>query len=185
MGQAGDDDGGINWPMLALNLFGAVAVFMFGMKVLSSNLQKALGSSLQSGIEAACSARWSAVLTGTVATAALNSATATSVLVVDLLEADMMSLPDSLGFCLGICVGSTLTPHLVAFKLTQYALPLAAFGRFILPNLWRNNTGKLAGSAITGMGLMFLGMGHMSSAIGPLKTHQPFLDFIVRCRSPA
>ena len=178
--EATDD---VNLVMLALNLFGALSVFLFGMSTLSSGLKSALGSRLKDIIQTSCSHPALAVVTGTVATGALNSATAVSVLVVEFVQSGDMSFQQSLGVCLGICVGSTLTPYLVAFKLTQYALPLAALGKAI-SSLSGSKSGKHVGSAVFGMGLMFLGMGHMGASITPLRSYPPFLTAIVSAPPP-
>ena len=174
------DQSDINLVMLGFNLIGALSVFLFGMSTLSTGLKSALGSRLKSIIQVSCSQPALAVLTGTLATGALNSATAVSVLVVEFVQSGDMSFQQSLGVCLGICVGSTLTPYLVAFKLTQYALPLAAVGKAASSS----KASKHVGSAVFGMGLMFLGMGHMSSSITPLKSYPPFLTAIVSPPSP-
>ncbi len=164
---------------LGMNLIGALSVFLFGMSTLSKGLKSALGPKLKQIIQISCSHPALAVLTGTVATGALNSATAVSVLVVEFVQSGDMSFEQSLGVCLGICMGSTLTPYLVAFKLTEYALPLAALGKTITAGS-PSKAGQHVGSAVFGMGLMFLGMGHMSTSIGPLRSYPPFLDAIVR-----
>jgi phosphate:Na+ symporter len=168
----------VNWLMLGLNLIGALSVFLFGMSTLSKGLKSALGGKLRELIQLSCSNPALAVVTGMAATGALNSATAVSVLVVEFVQSGDMTFQQSLGVCLGICLGSTLTPYMVAFKLTQYALALAATGRGI-SSVAPSPTGKHIGEAIFGMGLMFLGMEHMSSSIAPLRTHTPFLAAIV------
>jgi len=99
-----------------------VALFLFGMKRLSTSLKAAFGDKLRQVLAKFCQNRFTGFLSGLVATAVLSSSTAASVLVVGFVEAGHMSFQEALGVCLGVNVGSTLTAHLVAFKVTKYEL---------------------------------------------------------------
>jgi len=110
---------GLCVTVLAHGNTAGVAVFLFGMKTLGRSLKEAFGDSLRIVLAKFCRNRFSAFVSGAVATAILSSSTAASVLVVSFVEAGHMSFQAALGVCLGVNVGSTLTAHLVAFKVTK------------------------------------------------------------------
>lgn len=111
---------------IAANVAGGLAVQLIGISTISHALQQALGSSLSAAIRASCSHPVTAFATGAVATAALTSATATSMMVVEFLESGAMTFADSLPVALGINIGSTVAP------LISRVLPLTRFGLAIV-----------------------------------------------------
>ena len=137
-------------------------VFREGMSTLSRNIKAAVGDKLKEAIRISCgtfhelASYLSAIcvcvtclmgvckaekptlglLTGVVATACLSSATVASVMVVDFISVNAMTFSQSLAVCLGINVGSTLTPHLAALKLSEYYAYLIVGGKFVVPPLF-------------------------------------------------
>ena len=160
-------------------LLGGVCLLTYSLGVMSKALRAALGDGLRSTIRAATSNRVVGFITGTLVTALLTSATASSLLVVQFVQAGDMTFAQSLGVCLGINVGSTLNAHLIAYSLSRYALAMIACGYLVsvvgaLPAVWRN-----IGEAVFGLGLLFQAGAIISGGIAPLKAYPPFLEYLL------
>ena len=156
--------------MLAMGLFGGLALFLYGLDQLSEGLKKAAGGTLKTLLTRLTSNRFLGALTGAVVTGILNSSSVTTVLVVGFVTAGVMSLAQSVAVIMGANIGSTVTAQILAFNLSAYALLPVAVGFFML------FAGKRAalrhwGMIVMGLGLVFYGMGVMSDAMKPLRSH--------------
>ncbi|MCP4001426.1 MAG: Na/Pi cotransporter family protein, partial [Gammaproteobacteria bacterium] len=116
-------------------------------------------------------------------TGVLNSSSVTTVLVVGFISAGVMNLTQSVGVIMGANIGSTITAQLLAFNLSAYALLPIAVGFFMIFTAKREKV-KFLGMMLMGLGLVFFGMGIMSSAMTPLRSYQPFMDFLARMERP-
>ena len=161
-------------------LLGGVCLLTYSLGVMSKALRAAMGDGLRSTIRAATANRIMGFMTGTLVTALLTSATASSLLVVQFVQAGDMTFLQSLGVCLGINVGSTLNAHLIAYSLSRYALAMIAAGYLasvmsFLPAVWRS-----LGEATFGLGLLFQSGAIISAGIAPLKAYAPFLAYLTQ-----
>ena len=156
--------------LLIFNLLGGLAVFLFGMKLMSDGLQKMAGVKLRSLLSAATTNRFTATLSGLLMTAIIQSSSATTVMVVGFTSAGLLTLYQALGVIFGANIGTTLTAWVVSlfgFKLqiSLFALPVVALGFFsqFLPTKW--TAMRRLGEAAIGFGLLFLGLDLMKNTI--------------------
>jgi phosphate:Na+ symporter len=173
----------IDWLTLGMGLFGGLALFLAGLDQLSEGLKQAAGHTLKVVLEKLTTNRFSGALTGALVTGVLNSSSVTTVLVVGFVTAGVMSLQQSVGVIMGANIGSTVTAQILAFNIAAYALAPVAVGFFMLFTAKRDGV-KQAGMMIMGLGLVFFGMGLMSDAMRPLRSYQPFIDFLARIEEP-
>ncbi|THB77096.1 MAG: Na/Pi cotransporter family protein [Desulfobulbaceae bacterium] len=173
----------IDWLDMGKGLFGGLALFLFGMEMMSSALKSALGSQMKMLLGKLTSNRFSAILTGTFVTAVVQSSSVTTVLVVGFVSAGMMSMAQSVGVIMGANIGTTVTAQIVAFKVEEAALWMIAVG-FLMFFVSKRENMKHYGSMLMGLGLIFYGMGLMGQAMYPLRSYPPFLDLMARMANP-
>ena len=113
----------------------------------------------------------------------LNSSTVTTLLVVGFISAGFMTLAQSVGVIMGANIGSTVTAQLLAFNLSAYSLGPVAIGFFMMFSAKREKV-KYYGMMIMGIGLVFYGMGLMSSGMTPLRSYEPFLQILKGLENP-
>jgi len=168
---------------LLIGLVGGLGLFLLGMEMMSEGMKKTAGSRLRSLLSSLTSNRLAAVGVGTFVTMIIQSSSATTVMLVSFVQAQLISFPRSLGIILGADIGTTFTVQLIAFKLTDYALLMVGLG-FGMVFLSRSNRRKHIGEMILGFGLLFFGMKIMSDAMHPLRTYEPFLALLLRLENP-
>ena len=173
----------IDWFNLFMGLFGGLALFLNGLDTLSAGLKKVAGDALRKLLARMTSNRFLGALTGAFVTAVLNSSSVTTVLVVGFISAGVMNLTQSVGVIMGANIGSTVTAQLLAFNLSAYALVPVAVGFFMIFTAKREKV-KFIGMMVMGLGLVFFGMGIMSSAMTPLRTYEPFMEFLTKMEQP-
>lgn len=165
-------------------LFGGLALFLLGLEHLTRGLQKAAGDSMRSILATLTRNRFVGVLTGTLVTAATQSSSVTTVLVVGLISGGVMTLSQAVGVIMGANIGSTVTAQLVAFKITEAALPMVAAGFVLSFAPLRVEAWRHWGGVILGLGLVFLGMAVMSDGMRPLRGSPEFRDMLAALRNP-
>ena len=156
----------------ALQILGALGVFLFGMKVMSEGVQKFAGARMRAALASITGNRFKGVLTGIFTTSLVQSSSATTVLVVSFVNVGLLSLTESIGVIMGANLGTTVTAWIVAtigkFSLTGIAVPIVGIGfpiYFIGKGKW-----KSAGEFIVGFGLLFLGLSLLKEAVPDLKS---------------
>ena len=164
---AASDANGINWWNMGMQLFGGLAIFLFGMEEMASALKKVAGDRMKTILAKLTTNRLMGMLTGAFVTAVIQSSSVTTVMLVGFVTAGLMSLSQAVGVIFGANIGTTVTAQIVAFKVTHYALLLVAIG-FVLVFTSKSDRVKQYGMLIMGLGLVFFGMGIMSSAMTPL-----------------
>lgn len=162
--------------LIVIKIFGGLAFFIYGMKVVSESLQALAGRKLREWLFKVTRSRWSGLLVGTSLGFTIHSG-ATTVLLLTFINAGMMSLLHSMPVMLGANVGTTLSMQLVSFKIGKYALAAVAVG-ILLKLGARRATWAQVGSTLFGFGMLFLGMETMSEAVIPLK-HSPVIQSIL------
>lgn len=173
----------IKWANLFMGLFGGLALFLAGLDQLSEGLKKAAGNSLKTLLSKMTTNRFMGAATGAFITAILNSSSVTTVLVVGFITAGVMTLSQSVGVIMGANIGSTMTAQLLAFNISSYALWPVAIG-FLMTFTGKRQNVKHIGMMLMGLGLVFYGMGLMSEAMKPLRTYEPFLEFLKSMERP-
>ncbi len=133
---------------------------------------------MKSVLSALTSNRFLGLAVGVVATAVLQSSSASTVMLVGFVEATAMTLSQAIGVTLGAKIGTTLTVQIIAFDLSSYALFFVALG-YILRIARSNRNLRSAGNIILGFGLIFFGMGMMGKAMEPLRDIKWFTDLLV------
>ena len=162
-------------------LLGALGMFLYGMNLMSSGLQKAAGDRLRGFLSAMTSNPFKRVLTGLGITAVIQSSSATTVMVVSFVNAGLLTLAQAIGVIMGANIGTTVTAWLVSwlgFKadISILAVPLMLLG-FLFSNSkksQRRNVGEL----IVGFSLLFLGLSFMKESVPDLKETPQVLDFV-------
>ncbi len=169
-------------PML-MSLGGGLALFLYGMDKMSSGLKSAVGAKMKSILGRFTSNRLKAAITGSVVTAVIQSSSVTTVLAVGFVSAGLMTLNQSVGVIMGANVGTTVTAQIVAFKVQEAALALIALG-FIFAFTGKNDLRRQLGNVLMGLGLVFFGMSIMGDGVYPLRSYQPFIDFMTTLKHP-
>ncbi|MCP4930982.1 MAG: Na/Pi cotransporter family protein [Candidatus Marinimicrobia bacterium] len=178
-----DSSNGISWATLVMTLVGGLALFLYGMEKMSEGLKKSAGDRMRNILSALTNNRLVAMSVGAFVTMVIQSSSATTVMLVSFVQAQLMTFVQSLGVILGADIGTTITAQLVAFKLTDYALLMIAVG-FAMTMLSKKDSTKYIGEAILGFGILFFGMKLMSDAMRPLRTFQPFIDLLKGLENP-
>ena len=153
---------------MVFGLIGGLGLFLFGMKIMSEGLQKVAGDRMRQILGALTNNRLVGTLVGVAVTAIIQSSSATTVMVVGFVNAGLMSLVQSIGVVLGANIGTTVTAQLLAFKITQYALPAIGVGT-ALKLFSRSKKWVYIGEVILGFGILFFGLATMREAFDPLR----------------
>ena len=172
----------VGMPMI-IDLLGGLALFLLGMEGMSHALRMLAGDRLRTLLGRLTTNRFSGLATGAFVTALIQSSSVTTVLTVGFVSAGLISLQQSVGIIFGAEIGTTITAQIIAFKITQYALPMVTVG-FITALIGGNEGVRQGGRALIGLGLIFFGMHLMSTAMHPLRSHQPFLDLMASFSRP-
>lgn len=162
-------------------LLGALGMFLYGMNLMSSGLQKAAGDKLRGFLSAMTSSPFKRVMTGLGITAIIQSSSATTVMVVSFVNAGLLTLVQAIGVIMGANIGTTVTAWLVAwlgFKadISILAIPLMLFG-FLFSNS-KKNQHKNIGELIVGFSLLFLGLSFMKESVPDLSETPQVLEFV-------
>ncbi len=173
-----------NWVFYLISgLIGGLALFLFGMEMMSEGLKKTAGSRMRNILSTITNNRFLAVGVGAFITMIIQSSSATTVMLVSFVQAQLMTFTQSLGIILGASIGTTITAQLIAFKLTDYSLLIVGIG-FLLVFISKSKKLKNIGEGILGFGILFLGMWLMSDSMYPLRTYQPFIDLLLKLENP-
>ena len=152
---------------------GGLGLFLYGMKMMSGGIEVLAGDRLQSILQKATSNRFFAVIVGILATIAINSSTATTIMTVSFVNSGLMNLTQSIGVIMGANVGTTFSGHLVAFRVDQYA-PLFIFIGVIVFLFIKKKSVKNIGYVILGFGVLFFGITTMSTPLRALADNPSF-----------
>ena len=163
------------------SLLGALGMFLYGMNLMSSGLQKAAGERLRGFLSAMTSNPFKRVATGVGITALIQSSSATTVMVVSFVNAGLLTLVQAIGVIMGANIGTTITAWMVSllgFKadISIIAVPLMLLG-FLFSNS-KKNQNKNIGELIVGFSLLFLGLSFMKESVPDLKQTPQVLEFV-------
>lgn len=172
--------------MKLTNLFsmlGGLALFLYGMNMMSNGLEMAAGDKMKTILEKLTSNRILGVLVGALVTAIIQSSSATTVMVVGFVNSGLMSLTSAVWVIMGANIGTTITGQLIAIDITAIA-PLIAFIGVAMIVFFKSQKLDAIGGVIGGLGILFIGMETMSSAMVPLRTMPEFVGLISKFQNP-
>jgi len=169
---------------LFTGLFGGLALFLFGMDLMTAALKRAAGDKLKDLLGKVTSNRFMGAGMGAVVTGLVNSSSVTTVILVGFISAGLMSMTQSVSVIMGANIGSTVTAQILAFNVTRFALPMITIG-FLISFLGKRQNTQDYGRMLLGIGLVFYGMGLMSTAMTPLRSNEAFIGFIATLENPA
>lgn len=164
---------------MIFGFLGGLGLFLYGMSIMSDGLQKAAGDRMRRILEALTGKVWKGVLVGTLVTAVIQSSSAVTVMLVSFVNAGLMTLRQAIGVVYGANIGTTITAQIIAFKLTDWALPAIGIG-FLITLIAKRRTHRYAGQVILGFGLLFLGIEVMKEAATPLEQSPVFAGWIAQ-----
>ena len=166
-----------------LGVFGGLALFLHGMQMMSSGLEAAAGSRMKAILERLTANRFMGVLVGALITAAVQSSSATTVMVVGFVNAGMMTLNQAVWLIMGANVGTTITGLLIALDVGALA-PVVAFAGVFLMVFVKEAKLQHIGQIMAGLGILFIGMDTMSAAMAPLRELPAFIQLMSTLSNP-
>lgn len=164
-----------NTVQILFGLFGGLAVFIYGMNMMSECLQKAAGEKMKAVLALLTKNPVLGVLAGALTTAVLQSSSATTVMAIGFVSAGLMTLPQAISIIFGANIGTTMTAQIIAFKISDYIF-LIIFVGFLISFLSRSERIKNIGLTIFAFGLLFLGIDTMGSVMQPLANSSVFTE---------
>ena len=168
---------------LLLGLLGGLALFLYGMQMMSTNLEAAAGNKMKQILERLTSNRFLGVLVGAVITALIQSSSATTVMVVGFVNSGLMTLNQAVWVIMGANIGTTITGQLIALDVGALAPLIAFVGVAILVFVKNKKIQHIAG-IVAGIGVLFIGMDMMSSAMSPLREEPQFVEMMTKFSNP-
>lgn len=165
------------------SMLGGLALFLYGMTMMSNGLELAAGNKMKSILEKLTSNRFLGVVVGALVTATIQSSSATTVMVVGFVNSGLMSLANAVWVIMGANIGTTITGQLIAIDITAIA-PLIAFAGVAMIVFFKSKKLDAIGTVIAGLGILFVGMETMSNAMAPLRTMPEFVNIITQFQNP-
>ena len=162
---------------IVFGLLGGLAVFIYGMNMMSECLQKAAGEKMKKILSLLTRNPVMGALAGMLVTAVLQSSSATTVMAIGFVSAGLMTLPQAISIIFGANIGTTMTAQLIAFKLSDYIYAIIFIG-FIVYFISKSERVKNVGMTIFAFGLLFLGIETMGSVMKPLASSPIFTELI-------
>jgi len=166
-----------------LGVFGGLALFLHGMQMMSSGLEAAAGNRMKSFLERLTANRFMGILVGALITAAVQSSSATTVMVVGFVNAGIMNLNQAVWLIMGANVGKTTTGLLIALDVGALA-PLVAFAGVSMMVFFKKPSFQHVGQLLAGLGILFIGMDMMSAAMEPLREVPAFVHMMATLSNP-
>lgn len=179
-----------------LSMFGGLALFLYGMHLMSVSLENMSGGVLERALERSTSSKWKALLLGTIATAIIQSSSATTVMTVGFVNGGIMTLNQAVGIIMGANIGTTATAWILSLtgiqgtslivqllKPTSFTPVLAVIG-VIMAMFSKKQKQKTIGSVLCGFAVLMYGMHMMSSAVKPLADMPEFVSIMTRFSNP-
>lgn len=167
---------------IIFGLLGGLAIFLYGMNLMSDSLQKVAGEKMRTILGMLTKNPLLGVLSGALVTAVLQSSSATTVMAIGFVSAGLMKLPQAISIIFGANIGTTITAQLIAFKLSDYIYVIIFIG-FAMYFFAKQERLKNIGATVFGFGLLFDGIEIMGSVMKPLATSPIFTNMIEQVAS--
>ena len=168
---------------LVLSLLGGLGLFLYGMQMMSTNLEAVAGNRMKQILVYSSANRFLGVFVGAGITALIQSSSATTVMTVGFVNSGLMSLRQAVWIIMGANIGTTITGQLIALDVGVLA-PLIAFAGIILLIFVKNKKIQHIGGIVAGIGVLFIGMGMMSDAMVPLRDSPTFVELMTKFSNP-
>ncbi|MCO8146036.1 Na/Pi cotransporter family protein [Rhodovulum tesquicola] len=162
---------------IAATMVGGLALFLFGMEIMTRALKQVAGESMKTILARMTGNRFAGLTAGAVVTALIQSSSVTTVLLVGFISAGLMTSAQSVAVILGANIGTTLTAQVLAFDVDSLGLPMLSLG-FFGSLLARRSRHAEIGRIVLGIGMIFFGMATMKTAMAPLRDVPAFLDLL-------
>jgi phosphate:Na+ symporter len=166
----------MNYMQMFSLLIGGLALFLLGMKYMSEGMQGVAGSKLRKMVASVTDNRLKAVLTGTGVTCIIQSSSVTSVMVISMVNAGLMTLQQAIGVILGADIGTTLTAWIVALNIVKYGLPMMGLAVFFFL-FAKSERVRYTGMLIMGLGMVFFGLELMKDGLVPIKNSPSIVNW--------
>lgn len=166
-----------------MGLLGGLALFLYGMQMMSNGLESAAGNKMKTILEKLTANRFVGVLVGALITAIIQSSSATTVMVVGFVNSGMMTLRQAVWIIMGANIGTTITGQLIALDVGELA-PLIAFLGVAAMVFVKNEKVKYIGEIFAGLGILFIGMDMMGNAMKPLAESEKFVSILTNFENP-
>lgn len=164
-------------------MFGGLALFLYGMTMMSNGLELAAGNKMKSILEKLTTNRFLGVIVGALITAVIQSSSATTVMTVGFVNAGLMRLENAVWVIMGANIGTTITGQLIAIDITALA-PVIAFVGIAMIVFFKSKRMDAFGTIIGGLGILFMGMEMMSGAMSPLRNSPEFVSIVSTFENP-
>lgn len=164
-------------------MFGGLALFLYGMTMMSNGLELSAGNKMKSILEKLTTNRFLGVGVGAIITAVIQSSSATTVMTVGFVNAGLMKLENAVWVIMGANIGTTITGQLIAIDITALA-PVIAFVGVALIAFFKSRKLDALGTIIAGLGILFMGMEMMSNAMVPLRSSPEFVSIVSTFENP-
>lgn len=168
---------------IILGLLGGLALFLYGMQMMSDGLEKLAGDRMKKILEKLTSNRFLGVLVGAVITAVIQSSSATTVMVVGFVNTGLMTLNQAVWIIMGANIGTTITGQLISLDVGALAPVIAFLGVAAIVFMKKPKIHHL-GLILAGFGILFIGMDTMSGAMNPLREYEPFVNLMTTFSNP-
>lgn len=166
-----------------MGLLGGLALFLYGMQMMSNGLEAAAGNKMKVILEKLTANRFVGVLVGAVITAVIQSSSATTVMVVGFVNSGMMTLRQAVWIIMGANIGTTITGQLIALDAGEIA-PLIAFLGVACIVFAKQEKLRYIGEILAGLGILFIGMDMMGAAMKPLGKSEAFIGLLTKFENP-
>ena len=166
-----------------LGLCGGLALFLYGMHMMSDGLEAVAGERMKQILEKLTSSTFKGVLVGTLITAIIQSSSATTVMLVGFVNSGLMALENTVGVIMGANIGTTMTGILMSIGISDVA-PLIAIAGVCLIMFSKDEKKNNLGIVIAGLGILFLGMNMMSDAMRGMRDNPMFINLMTSLRNP-
>lgn len=163
---------------IALGIFGGLGLFLYGMQMMGSGLQKAAGRKLERIIEVLTTNRFMGIIVGVLVSGIIQSSSATTVMVVGFVNAGIMKLSQAVGVIMGANIGTTVTGQLVSMSIDEIAPISVAVGMFFWLTSKKDSSKNLA-EILIGLGILFIGMEFLKDALKPMRELPVFNDMML------
>ncbi len=165
---------------IIVTLFGGLAIFIYGMNLMSDGLQKAAGDKMRNILAMLTKNPVMGVFAGALVTAVLQSSSATTVMVIGFTSAGLMKLRQAISVIMGANIGTTITAQLIAFNIGDYAWIFVFIGFVLYFFFKKKEVVTDIGQIMFGFGLLFVGINTMSNVMEPLAQSPVFTDLIMK-----
>ena len=166
-----------------LSLLGGLALFLYGMQMMSTGLEAAAGNKMKSILEKLTSNRIKGVLVGAGITAVIQSSSATTVMVVGFVNSGLMTLKQAVWVIMGANIGTTITGQLIALDIGAIA-PIFAIAGVTAMMFVKSERVHHISSIFAGLGVLFMGMDMMGAAMEPLQDSEAFINLMTQFSNP-